>query len=447
MSTLSTLSPDEIWQQVLDAALFGSLGLFLGTGFSRSLTSNRAPTFKSLLVRVCAELDLPFDFTDLNSMAGKSYPQIAEDIIARLAEQNEIGLTEASALLKNWVCRVCNLRPDPHLAERARASLKTINPQWVITTNYDLIAEELISNSVSLLPNQFLIPRTDRTPIYHLHGHVLEPSTIILTDSDYTGLSSPIEYRQLKLNLLLPESATIMLGYSLGDPNVKSALVWSKAFRSDYGIKPTSYQSIVVQALYTGTMTSSASRGRTGEIVIEVSDLLDFLDDLASRIGSARSAYAHACNEFDTGFARISSSRDRSVALSEMLGLINAAPLACDIPRVMGFVESILKPIWDSAREDYGWSHYATFLNTLVDIVIAVQKIDLHPLFFSYLASQLGLLSYYLNPTGEQKVGTAFKASRLWLTRKSEIDRQFMAKLHSFASANGPQEFLDLLAS
>ena len=71
-------------------------------------------------------------------------------------------------------------------------------------------------------------------------------------------LFRPSQYRQIRLALTIKESTTCLLGYSLGDVNVLTALDWSKnVFRESKG----NYPHEVVQILWLPKIPRSETIG------------------------------------------------------------------------------------------------------------------------------------------------------------------------------------------
>jgi hypothetical protein len=183
-----------------------------------------------LLRTVAKDLKIPLDFEDAATVRGKSYPQIATELIRLSHEKSGLSLDDATAQFKDTVARRCDLHAKPILRNAYRQQLPRAQAVWIITTNYDFILESILHDAVSVLPDGVLLPRADLIPIYHLHGHRLSPSSIVIAEADYVALLGPAQYRQMRLALTLTESTTVMLGYALGDVNVRTAMEWSKTF-------------------------------------------------------------------------------------------------------------------------------------------------------------------------------------------------------------------------
>ena len=137
----------------------------------------------------------------------------------------------------------------------------------MITTNYDLILEHLLNDATTVMPNQPLVPNAEHVPIYHLHGHRLEPSSIKITEEDYVGLLAPLDYQKMKLPLLLLESTTLMLGYARGDINVRAAIEWSESFKGSDRLRLCSEQGVVIQCFTSPkTRRTSHIKSANGEL-------------------------------------------------------------------------------------------------------------------------------------------------------------------------------------
>lgn len=444
------LTRNAIFEEIANAALFGSLGLFVGTGFSKSIADHTSPSFHELLSEVCYDLKIDFDFDDPELLRGKSYPRIAQEIVNHIQENSssKISMRRAQLKLKRSVCNACDLLPNKKKAEKYRKIFKKVPIQWVITTNYDFLLEDVIPGSVCHLPNQYLNARTDYIPIYHLHGHRRSPSSIVITESDYIKLLAPTEYRQLKLNLLLAESTTVMLGYSLGDVNVQSAISWSTTFTDEHGLNNEDYQSLVVQALYvTKDPREMPYKGNNGETIIETDDLFSFLDEIKDAIKERQEEHNETVNLLNGWLDKELSSliADDSTARDDFIHAITQFPRCYDIQKLIDFLDAVLNPIWDEAREDGGFSHYGRYLNVLLDILVNLPAENIHPSLFSYLADRLDNVATYMEYDGSHTHGSSWEATDIWQSRKESIPKEMTRELTKYAKRHGSYRLLRLL--
>jgi SIR2-like protein len=428
----------RLLNRIADSALFGSLGLFVGTGLSKDLTGGDAPSFVQVLKGSARKLGLKFDFKS-PKFAGHSYPSIAEQIVQAYQKKNKLSRVVAEASVKREICRQCNLIPDEDRSREYREALANLGLQWVVTTNYDFIMEDIIPNSVTLGPRDILNSRQDYIPIFHMHGHLNSPEEIVVTESDYVRLFSPIDYRQLKLNLLLAESTTIMVGYSLGDINVKHAMEWQRTLKMQYGLVAKPYQSQVIQVLY---VESSASmkpyRGISGELIIETNDLLEFLKETSKRIVKRRKKQAKDKTTLNKwlGGSQASTVADDKDARQAFLEKLLRYSRSYDIQDVVRFFDAVLDPVWVKARSDGGWEHYKKFLEVLVDVLVTLPFTKMHPSLLASIALKLDNVCEYMDADGKPLSGTSWAASKHWKVNKPKIPPETLNALYELARTN-----------
>jgi len=224
------LTRESVMNYLSSSVIYGNLGLFIGAGFSKAVLDNPfeigALSWGELIEKSCDELSI--DYININKV-GISYPEIATSICEKYANDKSIPYEEAKSEFKRKVCELTNWYPNGQQRDIYSNYLTLMNPKWIITTNYDLVIESLLTGrSLSLSPQDYLISPKDVIPVYHLHGIRHKHDSIIITQEDYVKLFRPNEYRQIKLALTIKESTTLILGYGLGDVNVLSAVDWSK---------------------------------------------------------------------------------------------------------------------------------------------------------------------------------------------------------------------------
>src|SRR5690606_37386099 len=172
--------------------------------------------------------------------------------------------------------------PEKQQRETYGKILRDIAPGWIITTNYDLIIECLLTGKcLSLGPSDQLISPQNLIPIYHLHGIRTNPDSIIISQEDYISLFRPNQYRQQKLSLSIKESTTLIIGYGLGDVNVLTAVDWTKNVYSNQRIN---YPHEIIQLLFTDNPKGEPYRDRNDILIIEFKDLKTILTEIAELI-------------------------------------------------------------------------------------------------------------------------------------------------------------------
>jgi hypothetical protein len=104
-------------------------------------------------------------------------------------------------------------------------SLSQIKPHAIITTNYDLFLENIFEGYEPITGQTIIRYNTNSFgEIFHIHGDVSEPNSIVLTEKDYAEWSSKKKYISAKLLTYFAEHPVFIIGYGLGDHNVKAIL-------------------------------------------------------------------------------------------------------------------------------------------------------------------------------------------------------------------------------
>jgi hypothetical protein len=434
-----SMSRGNVITLLASASLEGRLGLFVGTGFSMAATRHRAPAFVELLKKLADAFELEGDFTK-EQFTLKSPPQIASVLLAALSAR--VGsLQKAEQLFRNKVCELSNLVPEPDLRDIFTRSLNSAAPSWIVTTNYDLIIESLLEKAESVMAHQSLVPNVERLPVYHLHGHRHDPNSVKITEEDYVGLLSPFDYPRLKLPLLLSESTTLLLGYSLGDINVRVAMAWSNSLqRSDRQAKHPLYRAqtgLVVQCLYAKVPKEEPYRGTDGVLIVESDDPTTILTLIGEKRRALETEDASLRKKIATFLDNASSPEEwyRDTNKKKYFRAIIREGLSlCPVSRVMAFIDSSLDPVWKKAREDGGFQHYLDYLMVLLDTLEELDHRTASPNLLDYISRALDKVGRYVDDS--KPPGTAHAATDAWLNRAPNLSTQLRGELQSWANSH-----------
>lgn len=218
--------------EIAYAAASKRLCFFTGTGFSKAVTGNRAPSWQELLEELCSLAADPialkqalFPVSGVNPL---SLEEAAQVIALELEKVDKNLHHEIAELIKGL-----SLAGDNSIINAFMAN----NSVDVVTTNYDLLLESLSGeNFLSLTPG-LPVPRSDaKVRIYHVHGSVVSPEHMIVTSEDYFRFINAESYFSRKLSTLLHENTVVILGYSLGDTNLKAIINEYKGFAKTHVI-------------------------------------------------------------------------------------------------------------------------------------------------------------------------------------------------------------------
>ena len=219
--------------EIAYAAVSNRLCLFTGTGFSKAVTNNDAPTWQGLLESLCDLCDDPaslkealFPRTEKNPL---SLEEAAQAISIELLKKDKKIHDEVANIISGLELKGDNTQISSFLESRSFR---------VITTNYDKLVEILTGKSEchSLTPG-LPIPRSlARAKVYHVHGSIDSPENMVITSDDYFKFIDSESYFSRKLSTILHENTIVILGYSLGDTNLKAIISDYKGFSRNHVI-------------------------------------------------------------------------------------------------------------------------------------------------------------------------------------------------------------------
>lgn len=156
------------------------------------------------------------------------------------------------AFLKHLVCEHIDL-VTPELSdirdsnlEKELSAFAEIKPHAIITTNYDLFLEQVFQGYEPISGQTILRYNTNSFgEIFHIHGDISNPTSIVLTRADYDEWVEKKKYVSAKLLTYFAEHPVFIMGYGLGDPNVKSILRdIGELVAGEDGLIPNVYQII-----------------------------------------------------------------------------------------------------------------------------------------------------------------------------------------------------------
>ena len=167
----------------------------------------------------------------------------------------EAGMSK-DCFLKSLVCEHLSKvtpgkREDFKTLPKEVAALSDIRPHAIITTNYDHSLEVIFEGYVPVTGQTIIRYNTNSFgEIFHIHGDVSEPSSIVLTREDYEEWKDKKKYISAKLLTYFAEHPVFIFGYGLGDPNVKEILRdIGELVADDTGLIDNVYQVIWVEDL------------------------------------------------------------------------------------------------------------------------------------------------------------------------------------------------------
>jgi hypothetical protein len=440
---------EEVLRFISKSASYGNLGLFIGTGFTKAVLNNEleeiALSWSQLLEKAAAELKV--DYKSIPK-EGLSYPEIASRLCQVFAANLEINYKLALSHLKGIIANITCWYPNQKNRERFTQYLDAISPAWIITTNYDLVIEALLTGkSIPLGPNDQLTMPRGIVPVMHLHGVRTNPEEIIIAQEDYVALFRPNEYRQIKLALTLKESTTLLLGYGLGDVNVLTALDWST---NVFTTTNQNYPHAIVQVLRKGAPKKLPYRDSNGILIIETDELPNFFEEYTSIRNEDLKNEDKAKQNLKTISDLLNNPREdvinRFIDEKEFRKNLLKTLSRFSIHLISGFISFLDKCIdetWHRSSPNGAFEGYNQNLSIILDILTGFKFNDIPPALFQTTAYGLDRVAVYIGKGS----GQSWSAAETWMTRRKELNPKMIVELRNIANQHGYSRLLKLLGS
>lgn len=425
------MTKQELFQVISDAADYGNICLFVGAGFSKAVfkgTDIDPPSWIQLLKKVYDIKGIRFDESKL---FGKSCPEIASHLVSEMMKSDEtLSYENAVNSIKTIICREVQYIPNEEQCSRFALFLKSLAPECIITTNYDLVLETILPDiGYPLTPTDCLNAPKKYVPIYHLHGICQSPSSIIITNEDYVQLFRPNDYRLEKLALIMKESTVIFLGYGIGDPNVQTSIDWADNVYNGLNVENAKK----IQVVYEENPSSEIIEN--GDfLIVETEDLSSLLAEFQEfrrmRIEENKrriNAIAELKGKFLSSEISlidyfISNEENRRTIIRKTLE--NRVDLLVPF---QFFLKNVFRKCWENARPAGAFEAYNDMTKIMLDLL---EVLDLrNPSFFVTIASEFARLAEFV---GDKYYGQSFSAGRTWNNRKANISEDICRKLRQY---------------
>ena len=214
--------------------------LFVGSGISiRYIGLENWEDLLKKFSDCCGQHSFDYYYTEAN----ESYPKVAgliandfhgiwfesdrfeEDRVIykeHLKKKDSPLKIEISKYLRN---RSTDFVQKEHI-QREIELMKNINIDGIITTNWDLLLENIFPDFQVFTGQQELLFSESQSiaEIYKIHGCCTKPNSLVLTDQDYELFNKRNPYLAAKLLTIFVEHPIIFMGYSIEDKNIKEIL-------------------------------------------------------------------------------------------------------------------------------------------------------------------------------------------------------------------------------
>ncbi|MFY0626174.1 MAG: SIR2 family protein [Reichenbachiella sp.] len=422
----------------------GTFTLFAGTGFSKYLTNNVAPSWIELLEECTSRIDSKSNLknqlfltdSDCDVTGGKF------DLFT-IAQMLEMEFRKKKKDLKNEICEIVKDKInattiDPIKLEKVKAFFENHPNVNIVTTNYDTIFSDYIfPNAGRIFVEGSTIPKINSSKnIYHLHGCVSRPNSIIVTLGDYYRFLNRENYFSRKFYTLIQETTVAIIGYSLGDFNLNSIfneVRYSKREslrKSDvFYITKNKTEEIYTKFYYHTYGIQVIDDYGVERFINDITELNEEAKSLIESVDSLQDVLNEKAN-FEENYLKL------RVSLSEIL--IQATSIGVDTLDINfhKFLVKILEQKRSYTRETGAWDQYVHLADWLIEVgsLISMENSEIE-------SDYLNLVKYSFNHASkEYYFGYSWNAWWEWYNRWDELkieNQHLLNKLiedHSWSS-------------
>lgn len=423
--------------EIAYAAVNNGLCLFTGTGFSKAVSENHAPSWQGLLEGLCNQC------TDPPKIKESLFPSSGLNPLA-LEESAQVLAIELQKKGKNIHQEIADIIRNIKLSGGNR-SVETFcrNQSFqVVTTNYDKLFEQLSGEAdcQSLTPG-LPIPRSlARVKVYHIHGSVDVPEKMVVTADDYFNFLNIESYFSRKLSTILHENTVVILGYSLGDTNLKAILSDYKSFARNHVISSNIFfvsRSVVDRPIKDYYSICYGIR------VIDNMEINDFFDAIESELVAAKECAESAVNNIknvvggDHHFTKKYLRLEKS--FYEIVSSISAAGYSIENKGVVNMFGDIIKAKSKLSSETGAWEQYTHLANWLIYIasILEMKSTSIEETFLKAVKKSMEMMSK------ELKLGYSWQAYKSWRAKWDGITptNRNLIREHILEKSDWPDAF------
>ncbi|NVK72665.1 MAG: SIR2 family protein [Oceanospirillaceae bacterium] len=401
--------------EIAYAAATNRLCFFTGTGFSKSVTNNGAPSWQGLLESLCDLLPDADELKESLFSGDKPSPlsleEIAQVISIKLTAENKSIHEETAKLIDAIELAEDNEHVAKFFSERQFR---------VITTNYDKLAEDLTGESEcqSLAPG-LPIPRSSaNVKVYHVHGSTDSPDNMVITSEDYFKFINGDSYFSRKLSTVLHENAVVILGYSLGDTNLKSIISDYKGFSKTHVIGSNIF---LISRSGVDQHIKDYYSHCYGIRVLDNLDIPDFFSELNEKTPKVESIAQRSIDSIRNVVYKDYHFKEAYLKLEDsfyrIVSALSAEGLSLDNERVVAVIGDVIDAKRELTTENNAWEQYEQLARWLIYLgtILEIKGTSIEKAYLKAVLRSMNTMSNSL------VIGYSWHAYKAWKHRWSSI--------------------------
>ncbi|HCR4061841.1 TPA: SIR2 family protein [Proteus mirabilis] len=420
---------NEIYEIAYSAAA-NRLCLFTGTGFSKALTNNKALGWQSLLEKACDKLD------GLNKVKKTLFPENGKNPLS-LEEAAQVIYIEYQKKGENLHEKIAEIIKEIHLSKDNKHVKNFLdnNSIRIITTNYDKLIEEMIpiKKCQSLAPGLPIPKASSSTKIHHVHGSIDSPSNMVVTSDDYFKFINYNSYFSKKISSMIYENTIVILGYSLGDTNLKAIINEYKNFSRENVIGSSMF---LVSRKKVESYLKEYYFHCYGIRVIDNLDIHDFFDKLNSKIQDVQKRVEDSLeniekvlsgkHSFSKSFLKVENN------FYEIIMSLAAFGVLVTDAKAMNMIEKIIQEKIKLTSENSAWEQYVHLANWLIYLatIIEIKDTSLEKIYLKAVFHSMNHMSK------DYSIGYSWHAYKAWESKWFSLIVSNRVMLKNYVSKN-----------
>lgn len=344
-----------------------SLCFFVGTGFSKHLTGGAAPDWMTLLKDCCAELSVGDDLIE-ELFQDKTALMPLEECASVIDLQMQ---KEGKSLYQTIAARLEKLAAEPKKLKEISAFAKKHPSLRFITTNYDLLIENdvLEGNYTGFCPGFPVNRQRTSNEVYHVHGAIKAPEHMVVTANDYYRFINQPNYFSKRLDTLIEENTTVIVGYSLGDINFKSIL---NAHRSSGSHEVNRQHLFFLSRKHVPQHVKDYYDSSYGLRVIENTEIDELIAGIDEKYGNIVADVKAAKKQLQRVLAHESKYTDDYLknreSFAKILATLSSTGIRITHPNVIAFLKDTIQRKHVFTSENSAWEQYDHLADWLVQL-------------------------------------------------------------------------------
>ncbi|MBD2782142.1 SIR2 family protein [Xenorhabdus sp. ZM] len=421
--------------EIAYAAATNRLCLFTGTGFSKAISDGDAPTWQGLLEKLCDFLP-----NDAEKLKESLFPKDKSQLLS-LEEAAQIISIKLAARDKSIHEETAKIISEIKLGDDNEEVKKFFSKRSfrIVTTNYDKLAEKLAtSNSLQSITPGLPIPKSSaNVKVYHVHGSVDSPMNMVITSEDYFRFINGDSYFSRKLSTILHENTIVILGYSLGDTNLKAIISDYKGFSKSHVVGSNIFlisRSSIDQSIKDYYFYCYGIR------VLDSLNIEKFFKNLNEKIPEAEKTAERSLESIRKVVYEKYSFKEEYLKLEDsfyqIISSISAEGLSWNDHRVVEMIGNVIESKTKLTGEHNAWEQYEHLARWLVYLgaIFEVSRTSIENKYLDAVLRSMTTMrkAYY--------VGYSWHAYRSWENRWSSIiaSNRILIKKHIAANTTWP---------